>query len=330
MPRPARLSVIADQIGVSTATVSKALAGKKGMSDALRDKIRETASALGYESPSGERVKTGNIGILVEQRFLNDTISFYWNMYRRLMAFLKDEAHFGILEVISTGDEKNLVLPGLFQENKTDGIIVLGNINREYRHFIFSAAAERGKPLVFLDSDEARMDSLCIISDGYDGMYAMTRYLTGMGHRDIRFVGSIDATSSILDRYYGYNRALKEIGLDAPQPIPDRDGNGVIGIALPENLPTAFACNCDSTAAHLIGILKKQNLNVPEDISVVGFDDYLFPGFCRVPLTTWAIDMDAMAHSSVDIITGKTSRAEPGVLVIKGRMVIRDSVRQLN
>jgi DNA-binding LacI/PurR family transcriptional regulator len=62
----------------------------------------------------------------------------------------------------------------------------------------------------------------------------------------------------------------------------------------------------------------------------VGFDDYLYPGFCRVPLTTWAIDMDAMARASVDYITGKTSRAETGVMVIKGRMVIRDSVARLD
>jgi DNA-binding LacI/PurR family transcriptional regulator len=240
---------------------------------------------------------------------------------------LQDEGAFGILEIVPPEDEKNLVSPQLFREKKADGIIVLGMLDREYRRFITSLTAEAGIPLVFLDSDEGESGNISVISDGYYGMYYITKYLVEMGHRDILYVGSIDSTSSILDRYYGYCRAMRENGLRAAEPLPDRDENGVTRIALPEALPQAFACNCDFTAAHLITLLMERNLSVPTDVSVAGFDDFLFPGYVRIPLTTWAMDMEGMARTSVDIITGKIPITEARTRILCGHIVIRESVR---
>jgi DNA-binding LacI/PurR family transcriptional regulator len=333
MPKSVRLSDIAEQFGVSTVTVSRALAGKKGMSDELRAKIRESAGRMGYGQQNGgrapRRASRGNIGILVQSRYFKDTTSMYWEFFRRLTSFLRDEGAFCILEKVPPEDEKNLTPPRFLRDKKAEGIIVLGMLEKEYRRYTLSLAANAGIPLVYLDSDEGDPENICVISDGYYGMYNMTRYLISMGHREIRYVGSVDSTSSILDRYYGYCRAMRENSLKAAEPLPDRDGNGITGIVLPKSLPTAFACNCDFAASHLISLLLEQKLNVPEDVSVVGFDDYLFPGYARIPLTTWAIDMDAMARTSVDIITGRLKINEARKRVICGHLVIRDSVKCL-
>jgi DNA-binding LacI/PurR family transcriptional regulator len=334
MRKSVRLTDIAERVGVSTVTVSKALAGKKGMSDSLRESIRKTAAHLGYEkTPNKGSVRKGtisSIGILCRQRFIRDTMTFYWDSCQRLINYLKREGYFGILEIVTPEDEKKLAPPQIFQDKKVGGVILLGELDPHYRRFIVSITEHSGSlPLVFLDSDEEEMTNTCIISDGYYGMYSMTKYLISMGHRNICFAGSIDATYSILDRYYGYCRAMREYGLNVAEAIPDRDENGVTGIVLPDSLPTAFACNCDATAAHLISLLMEHRLKVPGDISVVGFDDYLFPGYCRVPLTTWAVDMDAMANLSVNIITGKNKQSEPRRLVISGHIVLRGSVKQI-
>jgi DNA-binding LacI/PurR family transcriptional regulator len=332
MPKLVRLSDIAERVGVSTVTVSNALAGRKGISEALRARIRETARRMGYGRPGGEhggrRPSGGNIGILVQNRYIKETTSLYWEFFRRILGFLQNESTFGILEIVPPEDEKNLVSPQLFREKKADGIIVLGMLEKEYRRFITSLAAEAGIPLVFLDSDEGELGNISVISNGYYGMYNMTKYLIEMGHRDILYVGSIDLTSSILDRYYGYCRAMRENGLKAAEPWPDRDENGVTRIALPEALPEAFACNCDFIAAHFITLLMERNLSIPGDISVVGFDDFIFPGYVKVPLTTWAMDMDGMARTSVDIITGKIPLNEAQTRILCGHIVIRESVRR--
>jgi DNA-binding LacI/PurR family transcriptional regulator len=333
MPKSVRLSDIAGQVGVSTVTVSKALAGKKGVSEDLRLKIQETADRMGYEQPSSaesrQRQDAGrNIGILAQTRYFQDTTTMYWEFHRLLLGFLREEGRYGILEIILPEDEKNMIPPRLFEEKKTGGVIVLGNLEQDYRRLVAALAQKDALPLVFLDSDEGDTGNTCVISDGYYGMYTVTKHLIEMGHRNILFVGSTGSTSSIFDRYYGYCRAMRENGLEALEPMPDRDETGAPQFTLPESLPTAFACNCDLTAARLITLLKERNLEIPGDISIAGFDGFLFPGYARVPLTTWVVDMDAMTRTSVHVVTGKIHLAQPSTLVICGHLAVRDSVRR--
>jgi DNA-binding LacI/PurR family transcriptional regulator len=333
MPKKVRLSDIAAHIGVSTVTVSKALADKRGMSEDLRAKIKETAVEMGY-TPSKKKnlqqKKTGNIGILIPQRHLHNTNSFYWNMYQRLLHCLLEKTYFGLLEVLHTEDENDLVIPRMLQDKKIDGIIIIGQLARPYREFISSISNE---PLVFLDSDEVSVGDTCIISDGYYGMYIMTKYLISMGHRDIFFVGSIDATSSILDRHYGYCRAMYENKLPvAPDMIiPDRDENGQVRFVLPEHLPSAFACNNDVAACYLMALLKEHNLEIPNDISIVGFDDYMLPGYSYPPITTYAVDIDKMVSSCVNILIQKIldNNYFQTTTIVSGHVIIRNSVKKI-
>ncbi|WP_010263574.1 LacI family DNA-binding transcriptional regulator [Treponema primitia] len=333
MPKEVRLSDIAERIGVSTVTVSKALADKQGMGEDLRAKIKETASAMGY-TPSKkknlQKPSTGNIGILVPQRFLYGANSFYWDMYQRLLHCLLEKTYFGLLEILSIEDEDNLVVPRMLQDKKIDGIIILGQLDRPYREFISSVS---GEILVYLDSDEVSQGDTCIISDGYYGMYTMTKYLISMGHRDIYFVGSIDATSSILDRYYGYCRAMHErkFPVTPDMIIPDRDEKGRMGFTLPDRLPSAFACNSDATAGYLITLLKEHNLEIPNDISVVGFDDYMLPGLSHPSITTYAVDIDKMVSTCANIIIQKilNNNYLQNTTIINGHIVIRDSVKKI-
>ena len=66
---------------------------------------------------------------------------------------------------------------------------------------------------------------------------------------------------------------------------------------------------------------------MPQDISVVGFDDYIFPGICRVGITTYRVDMDEMAGKAIEGLTGKISGEDyrRGITIVEGRMVVRES-----
>ena len=86
MAKAVKLADIAERVGVSTVTVSKALSGQKGVSEEVREKIHSIAEELGYQQPSAARKsqnqKSYNIGILISERFLDKYESFYWQMYQ--------------------------------------------------------------------------------------------------------------------------------------------------------------------------------------------------------------------------------------------------------
>ena len=99
-------------------------------------------------------------------------------------------------------------------------------------------------------------------------------------------------------------------------------------IQLPEEMPTAFVCNCDVTAAHLIRKLQKEGYRVPEDISVVGFDNYLYPGICDIGITTYEVDIAEMARRTMHKIYKKIAdeKYTSGAFIVDGHLVKKDSV----
>ncbi|MCL2034076.1 MAG: substrate-binding domain-containing protein [Oscillospiraceae bacterium] len=337
MAKTVRLADIATSLGVSMVTVSRALNGKSGVSDEMREKIKELSREMGYRPASWSKSlrpagSTGHIGIVIPNHFLElGSASFYWEMYQRVLTYLQNQHCYGLLEVLKDADERNLVLPRMLQDCKVDGLILIGQLKESYLEVLY----ETEIPLMFLDSYNGRSGKSSIISDGYYGMYAIVSYLLNMGYKDIHFVGSIGATSSISDRYFGYCRAMNEhkIPVTERMVVPDRDKDGNIHIALPEQLPSAYACNCDLVAYQVIGLLKERGVQVPDDISIVGFDDFIrIPNQDTPQITTYAVDIDAMASSAVNDIIQKIrdKNYRPCLKVITGHLEIKDTVNPLS
>lgn len=336
MGKSVKLADIAKQLNISTVTVSKALAGKSGVSLELRDKIKELANELGYKRPTIALTETNtyNIGVLVSELYLEKNTSFYWELYQNVVTHAAKKDCFTMLEVLSLEDEKNLVISRMVREKKTDGIIVIGRINKQYLTLLKENC---DVPLIYLDFYYDSPNDDFIISDSFYGTYIMTNYLFDMGHKNIGFVGTVLATSSITDRYFGYSKSLLEHGLKPREDwiLDDRDSiTKDLKIELPEELPSAFVCNCDRTAYELMRILVKKGYRVPEDISVVGFDNYYIPVVSDVDvrLTTYEVDMKEMARKSIHIMRKKLHKEQykSGITMVQGRIVIRDSVKKLN
>lgn len=147
------------------------------------------------------------------------------------------------------------------------------------------------------------------------------------------YVGSIHVTSSIMDRYCGFYKAQLEHGQVLPEEwlIEDRDEKGVsINIKLPEHMPEVFVCNCDLTAGNLIVELEKQGYRVPEDISVVGFDNYLYPGFSDKKITSYEVNTQDMAKVALEkaLKQIKNPASGRGLSIVSGKIVEKESVRR--
>lgn len=339
MAKAVKLSDIAERVGVSTVTVSKALSGQKGVSEEVREKIRSIAEELGYQQPSAARKsqnhKNFNIGILISERFLVKYESFYWQMYQAVATRATAKECFTMLEVIGKAEEESSRMPKLVQERKVDGIIVIGKMMDAYLQHLNT---EAGIPVIYLDYYNGREASDSVISNSYYGTYELTYYLYRMGHRKIAYVGTLLAMESITDRYFGYQKALLELGLEQKKEwvLDDRhietgEIDTVNMLQIPKDMPTAFVCNCDLTASFLIKKLKDNGYRVPEDISVVGFDNYLYPGLSDIQITTYEVDLKEMAKKAVYNMISKISNEnyKLGIHIVEGHMVLKESVAQI-
>lgn len=334
------MSDIAKVMNVSTVTVSKALGDRDGVSVELRERIKQKATEMGYRVHSGSHgAKDGltyNIGIIVAEHFISDASSFYWIVYRNIVELLQNQNYYGMLEMVAN---KSLTEPGAVEEvpnsvldHKVDGLIVLGQLSEEYIDRLMGYDL----PTVFLDFYGSREDVDSVLSDSFYGSYMLTSYLIENGHRRIGFLGSIGSTSSIQDRYLGYYKALLEnrIPLRQDWVIGDRSNESDIfpEFTLPNDMPTAFVCNCDETAYKLVNQLKAAGYSVPDDISVVGYDNHIYSTICNPRLTTIDVNSRVMSTEAVDIILHKIrdGNYRRGRTLVTGKLVRRGSVKNLN
>ena len=327
-----KLKDIAEALGVSAVTVSNALTGKKGVSEEVRDKIVKTAEEMGYDrSRYIKAEKRSRIGVIIADKYMETGVSFYWAMYQMVAYAACGKAAVTIFEVLDDEGEAKKILPQMLRGRTVDGLVVIGKVSEPY---VEKLLKKSGVPVVLLDFCVKHIPCDAVMSANYTGMYKVTRYLLEQGHREIAFAGSVAANENIMDRYYGYKKAMMEAGAPVRKEwrLEDRDlVSGIVQIELPKKMPSAFVCNSDLTAGRLYDQLVKNGYSVPEDISVAGYDDYLFGHSFAEKLTTYHVDMKQMAEITVNLLMRKIRGDDTayGIHIIDGVVVERSSVRAL-
>lgn len=332
MKKTVTLIDIAKACNTSNVTVSKALADKSGVSDELRKKIKQVAEEMGYvPSKNVTSKKRSNIGVLIPAKYVGASGSFYWTLYNSLVQRLKRENLYCVIENLDDKDERNFVMPGIVMEKKINVLISLGEISHGYAQRL----AENVEHLILLDYYVPGLKIDSIVTNGYNGGYKLASYLISLGHKRIGFIGLKTANSGIFDRYMGYLKALIQHGLEIRDDwiIPDRDENSnPIKLVFPEDMPTAFVCNCDEVAFQTIRQLREMGISVPEDISIVGYDNYLISEVSDPTITTISIDAEYMADLTVNTLLQRIN--DPSTVyrmrTIEGELVIKNSVLPLN
>lgn len=331
-----RLENIAKEVGVSIVTVSNALNGRKGVSEELREKIRNTAASMGYQLPKVEgrkKQKTDQIGVVVAERYIKQFPSFYMDIYMRLAQELNKKGSVPILEVVD--EEKERMLHGFsgFLNKEMEGIIIIGEMDRNY---IMNVRGGYNVPIICIDCYDTLPNIDYIVCDSFGGMERLTELLLDAGCRKLMFVGNPQATGSIMDRYLGYCKALEKRGMEVRQEdiIPDRvsDGYGYnLQVEIPDVLPDAFVCNCDKAAGILMERLYERGIKIPEDVSVVGFDHYYSHIREGVELTTYENDIKAIAQIGANTILKRINaqKEAAGIRFVQGKVVYGNTVRPI-
>ena len=326
MSKSVKMADIAKQLNISIVSVSKALSGVTGVSDETRKKVLDLANELGYARPK-EKISENykkTIVVIVAEKFFGDS-SFYSNMYNSLLQGLSAKGYTTLLEIISSNNEKKALVPNILLTKSVSAIIYMGEINR----VLINEIAKKDIPYFFLDFYDSNYNVISIVSDSCTGSYLLTKNLIDKGLTDITFVGRIDSTSSIMDRYLGYYKAMVLAGLQANvRIIDDRDENGkFIEVQLPEKLPQALVCNCDEVAFRIVQRLRDRQISIPKEISIIGFDGSAISEISTPSITTYKVDIQAMTKIAVStanrLANDKVVTAQR--CVVAGNFIKRDS-----
>lgn len=328
------LQNIADKIGVTKVTVSKALSGKDGVSDEMRSKIRKLAVEMGYytKNTSGRSQSSyTSLALLVPEVFLEDDEFFYTRLFKNIYEQAAANDFMLMLNVVHKSEESSYTIPPALSTSNCHGIILLGQLSEPYVEFLKTFDL----PIVMVDFYYPNVNLNCIITDNLYGMYEATNYLISLGHTEIGFVGNFNLTSSIQDRYLGYCKALLDnhIEMNPGYHLLERDNNGKwLDFDIPSPSPTAFVCNNDRTAHRLLSRLTAKGYRVPDDVSVIGFDDILHSAITMPQITTVRVDQISMAANTISTMKKLLNSFEVQELriVIPTAIIERDSCKRIH
>lgn len=291
----ATIKDIADKAGVSTATVSNVIKGKKGkVSEKTIEKIEKIIEELNYVPSMGAR-------ILSEKR--SKIIGVICNFMNVTDNSLKDPFTAELLGVIESEIRKNKYYMMLYASNKpeeikklistwsVDGLIFAGINEKTYNSLIKISK----KPIVVIDGYYKNKDFYNVGTNDEEGGYIITKYLLDKGHKNIIFADETNRKGTIIktvdgERLKGFKRALKEMGIEYTTEnhiyIDTFNKQKSVDKILEHKNITAVVCASDNIAFEVINCLKNRNIKIPEDISVTGFDNVYLSNLSSPTLTT--------------------------------------------
>ena len=325
---------IARVAGVSHSTVSRALSDSPLISSETKARIRRLADEMGY-SPSalGRGLVTrrsGTIGLVVT----TITDPFIGEVVQGIEETALSCQYNTILCNSNSEPERELKTVRALREKRVDAIIVTSSrVGSLYLAHLRGA----GVPIVLINNQAAGDYIHSVIIDDLHGGELAGRYLASLGHRRIAYIaGPIWARASGI-RLQGCRRALAEVGADIPPELvlfgngrPD-GGVQAANELLHRGLPvTAIFCYNDMTAVGVLTALHRAGLRVPEDVSVIGYDDVAIAAHLFPPLTTVAQPKYALGQRAMEMALALIN-GEPGVrdVVLPPALVERESCRRV-
>ncbi|MDY0985084.1 LacI family DNA-binding transcriptional regulator [Microbacterium sp. CFBP9023] len=317
------MAMVASRAGVSGQTVSRVVNDSPRVDPATRRRVEAAMAELGYRPHRAARaLRTGRsqtIGLVVT------TLATVGNS-RMLQATAEAAAERGYaLTLVTAGDSVADAFERL-AEQEVDGAIVLN----EASALVPAADRPPGLRLVVVDAPGSA-DLAVVHSDHVGGAAAATAHLLGLGHETVHHLAGPADSFAAAERERGWRKALAEVGVEATEVVRG-DWTAEAGFAAGEALRAASAVFCanDQMALGLLRALAESGRRVPEDVSVIGFDDVPDAANYRPPLTTIRQDFTALAHRAVGLLVAEIEGAADGAasaVVVPTLLVERSSTR---
>lgn len=339
--RKTNLKDVARVAGVSLSTASHALNGTASLTIEVRERVLETARRLGYLENRRKKATIATVRVVLlaltsdaaPQSDLNMVSWTILNGVRRecerrgirIVPFISASTRLDPAEVRAAAEDENV-----------DGILVLNDDRPE----LIRALSTLAKPMVILNGEDPSMLVDTVTVENRFGARLGTEHLLSLGHRRILHM-TWQGRTTIRRRYDGYVDAHLIAGLPAPENMvvvaesyEPHHGGQVIRALLKEDVKlrgaTAIFCAADNLALGCLEALVDANIRVPEDVSVLGFDDIVPGEFSVPPLSTIQMPADRLGAAALSLLEQRLIANDPlrpaHRLELGCRLILRGSI----
>lgn len=329
----ATIKDVAKRAQVSISTVSHVLNGTRFVSEDTSSKVHEAVTALDYKPSALARSlktnKTRTIGMLTA----SNANPFFAEVIHGVEATCYERGYHLVL-CNSDGDlDKQQSYLRTLEEKRIDGLLVMSAHNEPA--FFQTLNEHCSEPMVILDCQVPGIHADVIMEDAESGGYEATRYLINSGHRDIGCISGPQHLSPSSARYAGYQRAMTESRLAINtdwicegELTAESGFHLTTGMLAKQAPPSALFVGNDLMAMGVICALQSQGYKVPDDVSVMGYDNIELASFTSPPMTTMHQPKRELGQLAADTLLNRIEnpKIEPTVRTLRSTLVERKSV----
>ncbi|MDA9556735.1 DNA-binding transcriptional regulator CytR [Vibrio sp.] len=327
----ATMKDVAQLAGVSTATVSRALMNPEKVSSLTRKRVEDAVLETGYSPNALTRNLRRNESKTIVVMIPNITDPYFNDIIRGVEDTASDNGYV-VLLCDNSQSQSNSAAMSQFLTKQADGILLLGSDI----HIDTSKSDQKALPPMAMAceySPELELPTVHI--DNLTSAFEAVNYLTRMGHTRIAQISGPKDAALCQFRHQGYQQALRRAGISLNErhcisgDYSFESGSQAVRTLMRQpDAPTAIFCHNDVMAIGAMQELKKLGLQVPKDVSLIGFDDITFSAFCDPPLTTMSQPRYEMGCQAMQILLSSLRGEEVanGSRLLDTNLVVRASV----
>jgi len=330
-----RLADLATQAGVSTATVSRVLNGKPGVSDDARVRVLAAMDVLGYERPSSlSSAPIGLIGLIVPEL----TNPVFPAFAQEIETLLAARGFTPLLCTQSPGGTTEAEYVDVLLRHNVDGIVFVSGLHADSRADLsrYKRLSASTMPMVLVNGYAPDIDAPFVSPDDAASIELSLRHLLSLGHRRIglaigpeRFVPAQRKIAAFVDLLVARGLAADaaEAATHVATSLYTLEGGQAATTELLASGHTAVICGSDVMALGALRAARSARLRVPEDLSIIGYDDSPFVAYTDPALTTVRQPVEAMCRAAVDALLSELAgdRATRTELLFAPELIVRDS-----
>lgn len=338
---------IADSLGISRNTVSKAINNADGLADATRERILQKAVEMGYkqfsymaafagsaafqaENGKNDRRDGGEIALLTTKNLFRWTNHFAVPTVDHLKQELSQLGYTLTLYSVDQDDVASLRLPSSFHKDRLTGVVCIETFDRAYAQMVCGL----GLPTLFIDGphkgDGVSLPADQLYMENTGGITQLVNDMLAGGVKRIGFIGDYEHCQSFFERYLAFRCAMMLSGAPVDERYIIKDNTDIDAAlsALPE-LPELFICANDFVASDVLQALRKQGKSVPGDVMLSGFDDAPESRIMTPALTTVHIHTQIIAYTAADLLHSRIREPELDFRTVYTQtdLIYRDSAK---
>jgi LacI family transcriptional regulator len=328
---------IADKTGLSVTTVSRVLSGKAEkyrIGEKSQKKIRQAAKELNYIpnhfAANLRSGRSGTIALIVPS--LNNP--FFAGIASEINAEVRK---FGYITIIGDSDENLEIEKTELQQmmaRNIEGLVIVPCGNQSDH---IKSLYDQGLPIVCIDRYFEDLEIPYVSTDNYDGAFSATKHLIENGHKAIACIQGVEESTPNRLRIKGFIDAMQESGLNSFNVVGDDFSiqNGYLETKLllqQKEKPTAIFTLSNTIALGCMNALLEENIRIPDEISLITFDDHPYLDYLSTPLSCIAQPVSSISKIAIKLLLSKLNNKDirTDQILLKPSMKLKKSVKRIN